>query len=166
VIEEKPDGRVIIHFGDWTPLMISLSTRLHRLPLRPDDADTMAFEVGIDRLHSMGSRGDRAMELLIENIDALEYRPNHAEVVALGEALIRVDIDLHTLRRVRLLRRRGIDRRCVERLVGLRHPDEMRGLLGRARDDERETVPPTRHLAVRRRAVAGRPNLASQLRRF
>src|SRR4051812_21874875 len=93
---------MVINFGDWTPMMISLSTRLHRLPLRPaDECNWRTHEVGIDILHSMGDHGDRAIQLLIQNIEELEYCPNHKEVVALGKALIRVDIDLYALRRMR-----------------------------------------------------------------
>jgi hypothetical protein len=96
MIEVTPDGKVLLSFDDWTPLMMALTIKLNQLPGRPNASKIRNHEAGIDELNRMPF-GELALDLLAEHINDLEYRPNAYEVIALGKALIKSHTELQVL---------------------------------------------------------------------
>lgn len=97
MIEVTPDGKMLLSFDDWTPLMIAMTIKLYQLPPRPNDAKIRNHEAGIDELNRM-PHGDLALDLLADHIYDLDHCPNSYEVIELGKALLKTHAELQVLR--------------------------------------------------------------------
>jgi hypothetical protein len=96
MIQELPDGKLILTFDDWSEEMIALSHRFFQLPLPRGASTVRTHEVGIDRLRRL-KLGKMAIRVLYLDADMLTHCPDHKEVVKLGKAIIRATIDLDRL---------------------------------------------------------------------
>ena len=98
MIEPIPNctDRVWISFGDWTPSMMALASKLNRKPDRPGDDRPRSHELGVDRLSSL-PRGRLAIDALFDVADELPYCPDHEEILALGKVLIASHVELEVL---------------------------------------------------------------------
>jgi hypothetical protein len=105
MIQELPDGKLMLTFEDWSEEMSALGNRLFQLPLPRGAATIRTHELGIDRLSKL-LYGKMAIRELFHNVDELTYCPDHKEVVKLGKAIIRMVIDVDTL----------LDRRALKRM--------------------------------------------------
>lgn len=94
MIVEEDNWLAVVDFGDWSPAMMGLSYLLSRLPPRPGmPAELLySYPIGIERLRA--NRGDQAVEALCGVAEDLEHRPDHREVVEIGERVIRVQREL------------------------------------------------------------------------
>jgi hypothetical protein len=96
MIEVLPDGRLLRSFEDWSPRMIAIAFKCHRLPSRTKDC-VRDPELGIDELNRM-PYGEIALELLSEHVEEFEYCPDSEEIIRLGKALIKSHVELQVFR--------------------------------------------------------------------
>ena len=96
MIKRSPNGPdlILLSFGDWTPDMMALASKLHMLP-KPEGEEA-THEMGIDRLHNL-PWGDQAIAALFDVADMLEVCPNHNEVIRLGKTLLKINLALNKL---------------------------------------------------------------------
>jgi hypothetical protein len=109
---EYKGNKALISFEDWSPEMMILATKLHRLP-KPDGET--AHEVGIDRLNNL-PHGPEAIEALFDLADQMKHCPDHREVVMLGKIVLKANVELNAL----LAQRKRYDVGRIERRRGKR----------------------------------------------
>ena len=110
MIEDKGNGQLELSFEDWTDDMKILSVRLSKLPKQHQKHDRM-HDLGIDRL-SHYKYGKLVIQLLADHVEELTHRPDDREVLALGQALMRICLDIHDVQRTY-----GVDRAMQRRKV-------------------------------------------------
>jgi hypothetical protein len=100
MIHIKPDGNRAITFDDWTGDMMTLSTRLYRMPAHPAYGGYGNHEVGIERLARL-KYGDQVITALAQLAGELEHRPTEDELFALGQAWLAHKAEMVLFRRSR-----------------------------------------------------------------
>jgi len=98
-VPNSPD-KVWVSFGDWTPDMMALASKLNRKPDPPGKTQSRSHEIGVDELSRL-PMGGFAIDALFEVADELPYCPDHEEIVALGKRLIQMHVEFRVLREIR-----------------------------------------------------------------
>ena len=124
MIEPKDKDKVWINFTNWTSDMMALASKLHNMPDPPGEAIVRNHEVGIDELSDLPG-GAQAIDALFYLVDDLTYRPNDAEVVALGKIVIMSMSDLNKVMVEGKLERRR--ERKPARTLPKAHPTRTKG---------------------------------------
>jgi hypothetical protein len=124
MIEVTKDGKMLLSFDDWTPLMMAMTIKLYQLPPRPNDPKIRNHEAGIDELNRM-PHGDLALDLLADHIYDLDHCPSSYEVMELGKALLKTHAEFQIMRE-----RRRRDRTHLQDRAKLR-PDQIRQSVGK-----------------------------------
>jgi hypothetical protein len=104
MIKKSANGVSELSFDDWTEPMRQLSFEVSMLRPRWDGQHDCIHDLAIDRLSHM-KHGPLMIELLYEHIKSgesgLVIRPDADELMALGLALKRVNLELDRLRQER-----------------------------------------------------------------
>jgi hypothetical protein len=95
MIEVLPNGQMLQSFEDWSPMMIAITLKCHRLPSRSTTC-LRNPELGIDMLNRM-EYGEIALDLLAEHVEDFEYCPDYDEIIEMGKALIKSHAELQVL---------------------------------------------------------------------